>query len=85
MNNNILTKENTAMKTLKTFQLIHVTEELGAQSIDITEKDLVMDPTVPYEEYEAAMKMEIGEKMLLHYGEHPVKTGNLIRKENTNE
>jgi hypothetical protein len=82
INNNLLTKGITSMKT---FQLIHVTEELGAQSIIITEKEMIMDPTIPYEEIEAAMAMEIGEKMLIHYGEHPVKTGNLIRKEDETE
>lgn len=68
---------------MKTFQLIHVCKELGARSCIVTEKDLLMDPTVPYKEYEAAMKLEVGGKMLLHYSEHPVLTGNLIRKENT--
>jgi hypothetical protein len=70
---------------MKAFQLIHVCPELGARSCHVTEKDLVMDPTVPYEEYEAAMKLEVGGRMLLHYGEHPVKTGNLIRKEDETE
>lgn len=56
---------------MKTFQLIHVCQELGARSCIVTEKDLVMDPTVPYEEYEMAMKLEVGERMILHYGEHP--------------
>ena len=70
---------------MKTFQLIHVCQELGARSCLLTEKDLVMDPTVPLDEYEAAMKLEVGERMLVHYGEHPVKTGNLIRKEDVNE
>ena len=70
---------------MKTFQLIHVCQELGARSCIVTEKELVMDPTVPYEEYEMAMKLEVGERMILHYGEHPVKTGNLIRKEDEKE
>ena len=70
---------------MNTVQLIQVCQELGARSCIVTEKDLVMDPTVPYEEYEVAMKMEVGERMILHYGEHPVKTGNLIRKEDINE
>ena len=70
---------------MKTFQLIHVTQELGAQSIIITEKEMIMDLTIPREEIETAMKLEVGGKMLLHYGEHPVKTGNLIRKEDNNE
>jgi hypothetical protein len=70
---------------MKTFQLIHVCPELGARSCNVTEKDLVMDPTVPYEEYEAAMKLEVGGRRSLHYGEHPVKTGNLIRKEDETE
>ena len=70
---------------MKTFQLIHVTRELGAQSIIITEKEMIMDLTIPREEIETAMKLEVGGKMLLHYGEHPVKTGNLIRKEDNNE
>ena len=43
-----------------------------------------MDLTVPYEEYEAAMELEVGGKMLLHYG-RPVKTGTLIRKEDNND
>ena len=70
---------------MKTFQLIHVCQELGARSCIVTEKEVEMDHTVPHEEYEAAMKLEVGERMLLHYGEHPVKTGNLIRKEDNNE
>ena len=70
---------------MKTFQLIHVTQELGAQSIIITEKEMIMDLTIPREEIETAMKLEVGSKMLLHYGQHPVKTGNLIRKEDNNE
>lgn len=65
---------------MKTFQLIHVCQELGARSCIVTQKELLMDTTIPYEEYEAAMKLEVGDKMLLHYGENPVKIGNLIRK-----
>jgi AICAR transformylase/IMP cyclohydrolase PurH len=44
-----------------------------------------MDSTVSDEEYALAMKLEVGDKMLLRYGENPVKTGNLIRKEDNNE
>jgi hypothetical protein len=70
---------------MKTFQLIHVCWELGARSCIVTERDLIKDPTIPSEEYEAAMNLKVGERMLLHYGKHPVKTGNLIRKEDNNE
>lgn len=70
---------------MKIFQLIHVSRELGARSCIVTEKNLVMDHTISHEEYATAMKLEVGDKMLLHYGEHPVKTGNLIRKEDNNE
>ena len=70
---------------MKTFQLIHVCRELGARSIIITQKELMKDSTIPSGEYEAAMNLKVGERMLLHYGEHPVKTGNLIRKEDNNE
>ena len=70
---------------MKTFQLIHVCKELGARSCIITEKELGKDSTVSREEYEAAIKLEVGGRMLLHYGECPVKTGNLIRKEDNNE
>ena len=70
---------------MKTYQLIHVCKELGARSVLVTQKELLMDPTISYEEIEAAMKLEVGGKMLLHYGEHPIKTGNLIRKEDNNE
>ena len=70
---------------MKTFQLIHVCPELGARSCIVTLKDLLMDPTITPEEVEAALDLEVGERMLLHYGKHPVKTGNLIRKENINE
>ena len=70
---------------MKTFQLIHVCPELGARSCIITLKDLLNDDTIPSEEFEAVLDLEVGERMLIHYGEHPVKTGNLIRKENTNE
>ena len=68
---------------MKTFQLIHVCPELGARSCNVTVKDLLMDPTVSPEELEAALDLEVGEKMIIHYGGHPVKTGNLIRKEDT--
>ena len=70
---------------MKIFQLIHVSRELGARSCIVTGNNLENDPTIPHEEYEAAMKLEVGEKMLLHYGENPVKTGNLIRKEDNND
>jgi hypothetical protein len=70
---------------MKTYQLIHVSLALGACSCIVTEKDIAMDTTIPRKEYEAAMKLEVGERMLIHYGEHPVKTGNLIRKEDNNE
>lgn len=65
---------------MKTYQLIHVCKEFGARSCIVTQKDLLMDPTIPYEEYEAALELEVGEKMLIHYGVKPVLTGNLIRK-----
>jgi hypothetical protein len=67
-------------KQLKEFQLIHVSAELGARSCMVTEQDIKMDLTIPSGEVEEAMKLQIGEKMLLHYGKLPVKTGNLIRK-----
>lgn len=70
---------------MKNFQLIHVCKELGARSIIITQNDFLNDPTIPYDEYEAAMELEVGDKMLLHYGKNPVKTGTLIRKEDINE
>ena len=70
---------------MKIFQLIHVSRELGARSCIVTEKNLENDHTISYEEYMAAMKLEVGDKMLIHYGENPVKTGNLIRKEDHNE
>jgi hypothetical protein len=70
---------------MKTFQLIHVCTEIGARSCIVTELDIKQDSTVPREEYEAAMQLEVGEKMLIHYGKQPVKTGNLIRKEDNNE
>jgi hypothetical protein len=70
---------------MKTFQLIHVSYELGARSCIVTEKDLGKESTVSREEYEAAMKLEVGGRILLHYGENPIKPGNLIRKEDNNE
>lgn len=70
---------------MKTFQLIHVCKELGARSIIVNQNDFLNDPTIPYEEYKAAMELEVEGKMLLHYGKNPVKTGTLIRKEDINE
>ena len=70
---------------MKTFQLIHVCQELGARSCNVTLKDLLLDDTISPEEFEAALELKVGGKMLLHYGGHPVKTGNLIRKEDVNE
>lgn len=68
---------------MKTFQLIHVCWELGARSCIVTERDLEKDLTIPREEYRAALDLKVGEKMIIHYGKNPVKTGNLIRKEDT--
>lgn len=68
---------------MKNFQLIHVCPELGARSCNLIVKELLMDPTVPPEEFEAALDLEVGEKMIIHYGGNPVKTGTLIRKEDT--
>ena len=68
---------------MKNFQLIHVCPELGARSCNLTLKELLLDDTIPPEEFEAALDLEVGEKMIIHYGGHPVKTGNLIRKEDT--
>jgi hypothetical protein len=70
---------------MKTYQLIHVCKELGARSIIVTQKELLLDTTIPYEEYEAALESKVGGKMLLHYGSHPVKTGTLIRKDDVIE
>ena len=70
---------------MKTFQLIHVCKELGARSIIVNQNDFLNDPTIPHKEYKAAMELEVGGKMLLHYGKNPVKTGTLIRKEDINE
>jgi hypothetical protein len=70
---------------MKTFQLIHVCKDLGACSIIVTQNELMNDQTIPHKEYEAAMKLKVGDKMLIHYGKNPVKTGNLIRKEYINE
>lgn len=70
---------------MKTFQLIHVSWELGARSCIVTENDILKDSTIPHEEYEAAMKLEVGERMLIHFGEDGIKIGNLIRKEDNNE
>ena len=44
-----------------------------------------MDPTVPLEDYEKAMKLEVGETMIIHYGGHIVQASNLIRKEDKNK
>lgn len=65
---------------MKTFQLIHVCQELGARSIIVSENEIAMYTNTPAAEIEAAMKLGIGEKMIFHFGTNPVKTGNLIRK-----
>lgn len=40
-----------------------------------------MDSTVPHEDYEKVMKLEVGETMIIHYCGHIVQASNLIRKE----
>lgn len=66
---------------MKIFQLVHVLSELEVCSITLTETEISMDPTVPLEDYEKAMKLEVGETMIIHYGGHIVQASNLIRKE----
>ena len=66
---------------MKTFRLVHVLSEFEVCTITLTETEISMDPTVPHEDYEKAMKLEVGETMIIHYGGHIVQTSNLIRKE----
>ena len=66
---------------MKTFRLVHVLSEFEVCTITLTETEISMDPTVPHEDYEKAMKLEVGERMIIHYGGHIVHAGNLIRKE----
>ena len=66
---------------MKTFRLIHVLSEFEVCTITLTETEISMDPTVPHEDYEVAMKLEVGEEMIIHYGGHIVQASNLIRKE----
>lgn len=66
---------------MKTFQLVHVLNEHEVCSITLTEIEISKDLTVPREDYEAAMKLEVGEETILHYGGHIVQASNLIRKE----
>ena len=66
---------------MKTFRLVHVLSEFEVCTITLTETEISMDPTVPHEDYEKAMKLEVGETMNLHYGGHFVQASNLIRKE----
>ena len=65
---------------MKTFRLIHV-QKFEIRTITLTETEISMDPTVPHEDYEKAMKLEVGETMIIHYGGHIVQASNLIRKE----
>lgn len=67
---------------MKTFQLVHIFHE-GEEvcKISLTEFEIAKDPTVPREDYEAAMKLEVGDEMVIHYGGRIVQTSNLIRKE----
>ena len=66
---------------MKNFRLVHVLSELEVCPITLTETEISMDPTVPREDYEKVMKLEVGETMNLHYGGHIVQASNLIRKE----
>ena len=66
---------------MKTFRLVHVLSEFEVCTITLTETEISMDPTVPHEDYEKAMKLEVGERMIIHYGGHIVQVSNLIRKE----
>lgn len=66
---------------MKTFRLVHVLSEFKVCTITLTETEISMDPTVPHEDYEKAMKLEVGETMIIHYGGHIVQASNLIRKE----
>jgi hypothetical protein len=64
---------------MKEFKLIHVCVELGARVCVFNEETLLLDKTSIPEEILAAQKLEIGEKMLYHFGHQPVKTGTLFR------
>ena len=44
---------------MKTFQLVHVLSEFEVCTITLTETEISMDPTVPLEDYEKAMKLEV--------------------------
>ena len=66
---------------MKTFRLVHVLSEFEVCTITLTETEISMDPTVPHEDYEKAMKLEVGETMIIHYGGHIVQASNLIRQE----
>ena len=66
---------------MKTFRLVHVLPEFEVCMITLIETEISMDPTVPHEDYEKAMKLEVGETMIIHYGGHIVQASNLIRKE----
>ena len=55
--------------------------EFEVCTITLTETEISMYPTVPHEDYEKAMKLEVGETMIIHYGGHIVQESNLIRKE----
>ena len=66
---------------MKTFRLVHVLSEFEVCTITLTETEISMDPTVPHEDYEKAMKLEVGETMIIHYGGDIVQASNLIRKE----
>jgi hypothetical protein len=65
---------------MKKFQLIYVCQDLDECSIMISENDLEIDETIPQDEYEKALLLKINETMILHFGENPIQTGNLIRK-----
>jgi hypothetical protein len=41
---------------------------------------LEIDETIPQDEYEKALLLKINETMILHFGENPIQSGNLIRK-----
>lgn len=44
---------------MKNFRLVHVLSEFEVCTITLTETEISMDPTVPHEDYEKAMKLEV--------------------------
>ena len=53
---------------MKSFRLVHVLSEFEVCTITLTETEISMDPTVPHEDYEKVMKLEVGETKIIHYG-----------------